>query len=106
MLVFYSSYISNIHILYVRGDIFNILKVLHIEKYLLNICILYNVIQKSLKTLFYAFYVAVTCLVFVSTEVITSNVPLDYFESKGTNKETFSLDLFTQKPRRMLKITV
>ena len=25
----------------------------------------------------------VTCLVFVSTEVITFNVPVDYFESKG-----------------------
>jgi hypothetical protein len=42
----------------------------------------------------------------VSTEVITSNVPLDYFESKGTNKETFSPDLFTQKPRNFLKTIV
>jgi len=29
------------------------------------------------------FSITVTCLVFVSTEVIAANVPLDYFESKG-----------------------
>ncbi len=112
MLVFYSTYICNIHIRTWTMNILQnqrylqILEVLHFERYIINICILYNVIQKSLKTLFYAFYVAVTCLVFVSTEVITSNVPLDYFESKGTNQETFSPDLFSQKTWRMLNFVV
>lgn len=31
----------------------------------------------------YAMMITVTCLVFVSTEVITEKVPLDYFETKG-----------------------
>ena len=31
----------------------------------------------------YATLLIVTCVVFVSTEVITINVPVDYFESKG-----------------------
>ena len=36
----------------------------------------------------------VTCLVFVSTEVITINVPVDYFESKGFYTFLYRLHLF------------
>ena len=45
---------------------------------------IYNCFAAAQLCCLYIHLFTVTCLVFVSTEVITSNVPLDYFESKGT----------------------
>jgi len=62
-----------------RGGIFNQLGVIDLP---FNLDIAKKSLTSTISAL-YAMMLTVTCLVFLSTEVITEKVPLDYFETKG-----------------------